>query len=693
MGPPNEALLRVSKSRRKSVATAARPESNTKKPARAPSFPVRWALAALFSATILAYSSAIKAPFIWDDIQGISDNPTIRTLIPLSVPLHPPKATALSGRPVVNLTLAVNYAINERLGVDQRPDPDGPGKSVGFHAFNILVHLACGTLLFGIIRRTLRQKAMAEDWSGAADLIALATCAIWMLHPLQTEALDYIVQRTELLAAACYLGTLYASIRAWGAGAVWARYCWYAAGVLICFLGMESKEVMISAPLAVLLYDRAFVLPSWRAVLRPRDKRGTFYLLLAATAAVVLASVLAGDRATSIGFSTTWYQYLYTQAWAIGHYLRLMIWPAGMILDYGQRTVADWRGVPGGLVLTAIGVATLLAWTHRPKWLGFGFLGACFFMILAPSSSVVPIVTEMAAERRFYLPGAAVILAVVTGLELVRRRRAPSFAPEHAMGAAMMLAAILGVVTFQRGEAYNDPESLWRESAAAVPDNARAYDNLAFLLLTRHNDRRTEADTLLRRAMAVDTTYLPAWINLAAIRAAEEKDGEAISLLTYVLRRQPDNFLANQHMGIVLIHAGRPAEAAPYFARAVVIDQNEEGLVLLGSTYLEMGRPDSAIAPLKAAVAYNSNRPSTLGLLGSAYTESGHASEAEPVLQRLVELAPNSAVVLAAYALNQAQLGKMNSANAALKAAMMLSAGDPEATAYMERARTLLRNK
>ena len=121
----------------------------------------------------------------------------------------------------------------------------------------MLAHLCTGALLFGVLRRTIRGRAIPEDWRALADPLAGAVCAIWLLHPIQSEAINYLVQRTELLASLFYVAALYASIRAWDASFARARLGWYAVGVLAGVFGMLCKEIVISAPLAIVLYDRA----------------------------------------------------------------------------------------------------------------------------------------------------------------------------------------------------------------------------------------------------------------------------------------------------------------------------------------------------------------------------------------------------------------------------------------------------
>src|SRR5438552_1712119 len=283
------------------------------------------AMALLVVATFAAYSTSLRAPFQFDDLVGIVDNVTIRTLWPIvgeSSVLHPPARSPVVHRPVVNVSLALNYALNEVLGIDN----GGPWAPCSYRVFNLAVHLISALLLFGIIRRTLRHGATGKKFAAVADPIAIAAVFIWALHPVQSEALLYIVQRTELMMAACYLGALYCSIRAWDASSRAAAARWYLAAVVVGLVGMGCKEVMISMPLAILLYDRAFRNESWRQTFR---RRWWFYGPLGLTTSFLIYVMSTGPRSDTIGFhlGIAWFEYLYTQCWAIPRYVQLFFWP------------------------------------------------------------------------------------------------------------------------------------------------------------------------------------------------------------------------------------------------------------------------------------------------------------------------------------------------------------------------------
>ena len=224
----------------------------------------------LVIAGLLAWQNCFTAPFVFDDTSSILENYSIRHLWPLWQPLSPPHGIGLTveGRPVVNFTFALNYAVS---GVTPW----------GYHALNLAIHILAGLTLLGFALRTLLRPALSGAiWSRATSL-ALAIAGIWTLHPLQTEAVTYVAQRSESLMGLFYLLTLYCFIRGVDSPKPGR---WYALSVTACLLGMGCKEVMVSAPLVVLLYDRMFVAGSFRDAWKRRWRlyaglAGTWVLL------------------------------------------------------------------------------------------------------------------------------------------------------------------------------------------------------------------------------------------------------------------------------------------------------------------------------------------------------------------------------------------------------------------------------
>jgi Flp pilus assembly protein TadD len=587
-----------------------------------------WIVVAVLAATVLAYLPALSAPFVMDDESAIAESSSARALVPAGSPV--------AGRPVARATLTANYALNALLGVDQRRDPDGPRKAIGYRLLNLLFHIFTGALLFGLIRRAAREQSIAADWRAIADPLAAVVCTLWLLHPIQSEAINYVVQRTEILASLFYVATLYASLRAWDAPAGASRFRWYAAAILACVLGVASKEIVITAPLAVVLYDRAFRLASWSAVRRPGNGRGWLYLALASACVATFVLVAAGARGNTagVGGPMTWYGYLYTQGWAIAHYLRLVIWPNALVIDYGEKLVTGARGIPGAIVVALLAAGTLLAWRRLPKFGWLAFLGAEFFLLLAPSSSFVPIRTEVAAERRIYLALANVLVLAVVGAEWLRRRYFKSVAPLRIGLAAAGVAVALAVGTAFRSHTYSSAELLWRDAAAKIPENPRANANLGYALARERPPKFAEAETVLRRAIAQDSTCHHGCDQLASVMGAQGRYPEAVGLLQRALAFDPNDAQAEGRLALDLMKMDQFDQAIVHLERLAAAHPSEHLLMVLGVADLAMQRQQRAMTAFQTAAQMSPDNPE-VQRLGSSLFSAGRSEDALPFLREL----------------------------------------------------------
>ncbi len=582
-----------------------------------------WVVLALFVATMIAYAPALNAPFVMDDEPTIAASAQWTTL--------PESPTA--GRPLVMLTLGANSAVNGALGIDERPDPAGPQKEIGFRLFNLLVHLLTGALLFGVIRRAMREETIPESWRAIADPVAGVVCALWLLHPVQSEVINYVVQRSESMASLFYVATLYASQRAWHSR---AKSAWYAAAVIACVLGMACKEIVITAPLAVMLYDRAFRLPSWRALLAPRDGRGILYasLWIATVAAFALFELGARIDTAGLNAHITWLSYLYTQCWAIAHYLRLVIWPHPLAIDYGIDAVHGMRGVPGAILLTAFALATVAAWTRAEQFGWFAFLGSMFFLLLAPSSSIIPITSEVAAERRIYLALAPVLVLIVVAAESLRRCYAPHVAAKRLVIAAGCAAALCTLTTFARSVAYSDAEDLWRSAALAAPENPRALGNYGWALFKSPVPKIAAAESVYAKAMARDSTCHFGCLQYSAVLIAAGRAQEAVPLIQSHIAANPEDILATRALALAYITLGDYASAIGPLEMVVARIPRMDHIVVLGIACLSAGHRTEATAMFKNVAELGGGDDEQMKALSTRLLDGASHPEALPELQK-----------------------------------------------------------
>ena len=575
---------------------------------------------------LVAYHNSFAVPFVFDDELAIVTNPSLRNLWTALSP--PPDLTGLpvSGRPVVNFSFGASYAIS--------------GDAVwSYHVVNLLIHVAAGVVLFGVVRRTLSQPAMAPRFGRHAFELALLTSALWTLHPLQTESVTYISQRAEALLGLLYLLTVWCFIRATEPGAApkWERWAFAA-----CLLGMATKEVMVSAPLFAAFYARAFLANSWREVWASWRK----LLLSLACTWLLLAWIVVkegGARGMSAGFGlgVSWWSYLLTQCEAIVMYLKLSIWPHPLVLDYGTglvRSVGDvwWQGI----LLVALLAGTIWALVRRPfdgaqGMPAVGCLGAWFFMILAPSSSIVPLVGQTMAEHRMYLPLAAVVVVVVTSTYLLFARKG--------MVVLAAMAVVLGVATERRNADYATTIGICEDTVTKRPDNARAMALLADYC--RRAGRLQDARHWLERSLAVQPGVVPVLNNLGNVWQELGDTGKAVSCFQHVLALRPDDATALNNLGNALILSGRLAEG---------------------------------IGQLEAAVRVAPNTPGTRANLANALAQGGRMPEAASQFETLLKAQPGDAETHANFSNVLQALGRRDEAIAHLETAVRLQPRDAD---------------
>jgi tetratricopeptide (TPR) repeat protein len=337
--------------------------------------------------------------------------------------------------------------------------------------------------------------------------------------------------------------------------------------IVACALGVASKESAAMAPLLVLAYDRIFVAGSLAEALR---RRAPLYLGLAASW-VLLAVVLRQGRlehAALLGADVSAFAYARTQLAVVAHYLRLAFWPHPLVLDYGWPLAGGWAEVAApGVIVVGLAVATLWALRAAPA---LGYLGLAFFLLLAPTSSVVPIGSEIAAERRMYLPLAAVIAGVV-----VLAWRAGSRVPVR-LGLAVLafVAAALGVATVRRSADYATEVGIWEDTIAKRPENARARQNLSAAL--QRAGRGDDSLQAWAAALRLSPEQGAARFNEANQLYLQGRYADASRLYAVAAISLPHVARIRTNLGASLLAEGKREEAVQQFEEALRLDPNDE---------------------------------------------------------------------------------------------------------------------
>ncbi len=573
----------------------------------------------IVAAGLLYYCNSLSGQLFFDDFPHLSDTPRLHHLLPIW------KYLAHTSRPVVDLSLALNFAL-------------GGLEVAGYHLVNLIIHIGAGLVLFGIIRRTLLGSALRQRYGASAAFIALVAALLWLVHPLQTQSVTYIIQRAESMMGLFYLLTLYAAIR-------WIEEPklrhWRAGSILFCILGMGCKPVMATAPVMILLYDRIFQGGSFRQALRQRQG---FYAGLAVSW-VVLGLLLAGkgdDYQVGAGFGIQQMDalsYAAMQPKVILYYLRLTFWPHPLILDYGWPVANTLREVLPSM-LGAGGLILAVLWGLKRN-LKSSFLGGWFFLILAPSSSVIPL-ADLIFEHRMYLPLAAVTLGVVLLVHGIGQRMTGwpiRLKQGMAVGLALGVVTALGVKTYLRNEDYRDPVTLWQKNAALRLENARAHNNLGRALADQ--GRLHEATLSFRQAIRLQPAFALAYNNLSVALQRQGKIHEAQPYMAMAIHLKAKQFSAQFALGQTHARWGQDELAIKHLRAALQLNpasygvHNELGIVLS-----RLGKFEEAIRHYREAVWLNPRYARGYNNLGNALARVGKETEALAAYDKAIELQP-----------------------------------------------------
>jgi tetratricopeptide (TPR) repeat protein/uncharacterized membrane protein (DUF441 family) len=559
---------------------------------------------------------------------------------------------------VVSFSFALNYALAPAEGRDAftPPPPDYPAETSalfyrnvrGYHATNLGIHILTALAVFGIARRTLIGDRLRPAFGSSATWLALAIGALWVAHPLNTGSVTYVAQRVESLMGLFYAATVYFAIRAWDGSRVGL---WSAAAVAACALGMGTKEITVSAPLVVALHDYVFRSDAAGGVEAVLRRRWRLYAALAATWVLLAIFVATATRSASVGFFlegwTPW-RYLITQTGVIAHYLRLVFVPRPLVLDYEWPAAESLVAVlPQAVFVTSLFALTVWGLVRRAP---AAWLGAVFFLVLAPSSSVLPIVTEVAAEHRMYLPLAAALALVVTGVYLGGRRLAGRSGPfaSRLLSAAGIVAtaiAIAGCVhlTRERNLDYQSNERIWSATVAARPQNSRAHANLGATLVEA--GRPAEAEPYLRRALEIRADYPEAQSGLGVALCMQGRLEEGVSHLERAVALEPSYRDAWRNLGEALGALGRRGPAARAF-REALRSAPRDAMLLKRLAWILATAPEDdvrnggeALSAARLAVEVTGGDAVALDTLAAALAENGQFAEAMSTAQRAIAMA------------------------------------------------------
>lgn len=651
----------ASKKKKSTPIAASKPEAGLV--ARGRSKSVYIAAGALLIIVFLCYGNALGNGFVFDDHGHVLSDRSFRSLANL------PRLLVSSYRPLRDISYAIDFAV-----WGEQP--------FGFHLTSILIHLANTLLVFLLIRRLTREV-----------LIATLAALIFAIHPVQADAVTYISGRRDVLFSLFYLISFhcYLTYRRLASDSQKQRYyrakvCLYVGGFLLAWgLSLLSKEMAASLPALIFVWN---VCDAWdqeshswsrqflKAVKKSLSRDRWFYLAVSlAVPAYVWYQVFSkggSERAGISGFDYwggSFYTNLLTSIRVHAWYLKQLVFPTPIVQYSGAFDVAttlfEWRVIVSVIVVgaTLLGGFFLL---NKDKLLAFAVIS--FFVLLLPVSQIIPH-HELLADHYLYLPMMSFGLFVALIAQKLSTRS--EMIKRVAYGAAAAVLIVFAVMTILRNTVYKDDFTLWKTNYKEVPSSIRAVSSLAGQYATSYPAKGAE---LYKQCIALDPSYAPAYLGLAALYQTREKALEVEDLVMQGLDL-PDSRVISPGYGPIQFRSelmtalaiskgfqGLKQEVEESLLKAIALNPGNSQAYELLASYYHSVNPEKEIETLKKQIALFPSDYYPLQTLSSRLIQDKRYDDALPYLDRMLAMVPNA--FYANYQLGQIYRTKKDCATA-----------------------------
>jgi len=642
----------------------------------------------LIAISFVVYSGIFQNEFVWDDIDQIVRNDAIKDwgYAPKYFTTDLWKLTARKGssgyyRPFFLLTLLAEYKI---FGL----------QTWGYHLVSVLLHAASAVLLYLLLLTCFKERWIAFCSSVFFIVCSVSSEAVVFIsaqcHPL---GLMFFLLTIILFAKYNRMHELDDSQNSQPCVARRARcdrvHLYYLASVLSCLFALFSKEMTITLPAILLLYDYFFIPSRAGAGAEPKEnilrwagRRLKYHLPYIAVTIVYLVlrfSAMGGVRITGAGasvarFISELYPRVLTAVTVYTHYITKLIFPTGLSTVYNfeaPKGLADLKVIASMVILLVI--IFLLVRGRKEKALLFGALW--FFIALLPASNIIPI-PVMVADRYAYIPSAG--FCIVAGFLISRFYKWGAVRPSRVLKTSVLfiyIALILfqGVGTFRKNSTWKTAESLWIRTLSIFPSSAVAWNNLG----SAYSDKGMldEATDAYKKAIHYNPNFIEPYTNLANAYSQKGIVDEAFEYYAAALKLKPDSANIHNNLGLIYEQKGDPAraikeykqaidaepsywqaynnlgkvyalmkkynEAADWFKKAIGIATGgphgniSEPYINLGGVYIETKQYDKAIIELQKAIEIDPNSREGLTNIGIAYLRKGDKSKATEIFNRL----------------------------------------------------------
>ncbi|MCG3116614.1 MAG: tetratricopeptide repeat protein [Candidatus Manganitrophus sp. SA1] len=623
------------------------------------------------------YSNSFSVPFLFDDLRNIVENPRIKDF---------KNFLDFSGTRYIGfLSFALNYYF-------------GKLNPFGYHLVNLFIHIVNGFLVYLLALLLFRSSRIADPGvEKQAPWMAVVTSLLFIAHPIQTQAVTYIVQRFASLATLFYLSAVVCYLK-WrlsdsksgiftltGAG-------WYGAALLSTVLAMKTKEISFTLPVMIILIEAVFFR-------KPERKRWIFLVPFLLTLLIIPLSRIdvAGGAGEGFARETTTLsrsEYLFTEFRVILTYIRLLFLPVGQNLDYDYpiyHSIFEPPALLSFLFLFALfGLSLfllLISSSPIPRLFAFGVLW--FFLTLSVESSIIPI-RDVIFEHRLYLPSVGFFfscaMALLIGFRYLKSGPPGIYRPALTVSILSFIVISLSLATYQRNMVWRDKIGLWEDVVKKSPRKGRAHDNLGSALSERGDFQGAIAH--FSQALGINPEDANAHNSLGVTLDRQGKFEEALGHYLRAVEIKPKDETTHYNLGDALQKRGRLEEAIHHYFQALRIRPDFDKVHNnLGVALGRQGKFEDAVFHLSKAARITPNDAMTQYNLGTILFQQGNFEEAVVHLSRAAQMSTDDA--MARYDLGRSywKLGRSEDSVRELEAALRIDPKFSEARESLEAVR------
>jgi len=622
----------------------------------------------------VGYQNSFSVPWHFDDWHNILQNPKIRILTFSFGPWI--ELISHSYKESIRFFAFITFALNYYFG----------GFEVwGYHLVNLVIHGVTGILVFWFVWLTFHLPSQRERYGALGLRVAFFSALIFVSHPVQTQAVTYIVQRMSSMAAMFYLFSLICYVKARLSGTI-RRIYWYGGMAGSGLLAIFTKENALMLPLFILLYEVLFFQGlEWKVL---RKRLGMILGVLGILGLVGI--ILWGGRYWEVireGYlyrDFTMGERVLTQFRVVFYYLTLLIYPhpSRLNLDYDfpvSRSLVDPVTTFFSLlaILFVLGVG---AWRVRRNSL-LSFWIFWYFGNLLIESSVIPL--EMVYEHRIYLPSIGPIVLFVWGLVRVwdgwLRRFSGSRAWNFVFGGKLAgwlvvlpMVLLLSWGTMERNKVWGSRLELWKDCVKKSPNKARPHNNLG--VAYKNMDLFSEAIPEFRKALELNPHYIEAYRNLNFAYMKKGSVDEAIQGFQKLLTLNPKDVESRANLGEAYVRKGLLNEATSESQRTLELDpENLNACKNLAMVYSKKGMLDEAIKTFRKVLEIDPFDAEALNNLSSVYIKDGMYDEAITQDRKILSLDPQNIEALLRIGESYARKGMIENAISETKKALLIN--------------------